>query len=329
MFKLIVNNPDLIKLANQLICRIQVLSENHPFLISEMEKATEKANLFHFISQYNTEYQWSEIKKDLKEAYKYNNDKEHRPAQDIIEYKKVQRLVSTQISEHKHCIYKKDMNEARKSLKRAGNKKNTEMYDFDLYPNIFEAKNIILLFITYHNHISGLRYQDAAHQVGQIIINEALASITKSRVWSITDAILRNLKEYEYKMQEFDSDDYIDYFSEFVKFMLKISLQQVEHLEKMTRTENMLDEIQKYILVHNNKNDADKIPEYAILLLQKLLLTGEIPRKKVPEIIDKKSRMAQYLNLQLLGHGLITSDTPRGKIRLALGYCSPSSISDT
>jgi len=320
----ILNDKNLIAQVNKLIYRIQGLHDNHHSLrIKELQEIAEKVNLFYFISQNNTEYKWDEIKKDFNEANKYRNIKEHDPVKDIVRYKKFQNFVSREIKQQIKCIDKKNMNRARKSLCRKRNKKNIEMDDFLLYPGESDIEKIMLLFITYQIHVSGLSYHDSAHHVGQIILNEVLESVTGSKLLNVTHAISSNLEEYKSQIQEIDLIFCDLVFKEFVEYMLKILLQQVVHLEKMLRVENILDEIQKYILVHNEKTDAKKIPDYAILLLKELLLVEEIPRGQVKRLIGTKDRTATNLISQLLNHGLISSLTPKGNIRLGLGYLSP------
>jgi len=322
MLSSIIKNKDLISQVDVIIFRIKALYYVIPsHLIRDLEEANERVNLCHFISSKNTEYQWCEIGKDLKLSLKNNKTKDHEVIIDILLYKNFQTFVAKQIDQNKDKIGKKNMHRARRKLWRMGNRENIKIQDFDLYPDMIDSEKILAFIWSYYKYISKLDYGESDY-IGQIILNEALASIVGSRGWNITGAVQNNLEEHKTHLKKLDSNLNIQTVSEFVEFILKIILQQIEDIKKMLDDKNMYTKIERYILTHNETTNTKKIPEYAILLLGELSLRGEMDRGKVDSIIGKKDRSRSNLLSQLSNHGLITSDSEKGKIRIKFGFYS-------
>lgn len=103
----------------------------------------------------------------------------------------------------------------------------------------------------------------------------------------------------------------------YIKFMLDVALEQVNYTKEHLAIDKVYKNIQRYI--HHSKEglfDHDPLPEYSILLFKELLLLGEIRRGDVDAIKNKEKRTRTTLNKSLKDMGLITSDSPKGPIRI-------------
>lgn len=98
--------------------------------------------------------------------------------------------------------------------------------------------------------------------------------------------------------------------NDYIKFMLRTALEQVNYTEQHLTTNNVYQKIQNYVKL------SDKGSYNHELVLKELLLLDEIRRGDVPSIINKKSRTGTSLVKSLTDMDLIKSDTPKGPFRL-------------
>lgn len=103
----------------------------------------------------------------------------------------------------------------------------------------------------------------------------------------------------------------------FLKFMLETALDQVEYMGKHLQIDSLGANIDKYVrLSQEGLFDTESLPQYSELIFKELLISGEIERGRVQNIIGKKDRTATTLIGKLLQMQYLESDTPRGKLRL-------------
>ncbi|MBN2826133.1 MAG: Fic family protein, partial [Campylobacterales bacterium] len=103
----------------------------------------------------------------------------------------------------------------------------------------------------------------------------------------------------------------------FIEFMLHIAIAQIKTTKKHLNISTLHQNLLNYI----NYSRLDYTPQKALpihteTITKELLLRGEIKRGEVQEIIHREQRTATQLIKDLMALGYITSDTPKGVIRL-------------
>jgi Fic family protein len=148
-------------------------------------------------------------------------------------------------------------------------------------------------------------------------------------LWNISRGLARSSESYKSYLALADMPRQGDYdgrgalsmksLKEFVRFMLEISLDQIEFMSKNLDLATLSNRMEKYVkLSQNDMLDIKPLPKYTLPLLKELLICGELQRGKVKEIIGTKDRVATYLIKDLLELGYIQSYTPKGAIRLKI-----------
>ncbi len=329
-YKWFIQNENLIDMAHELICRSQAIVHNYPSkTIHEVRDLNRNTDFYSFIKRRDVSYKFEQFEEDIDMSLKYSREKENRSVQDIITCKKFKDFVKREVEKHRSCIDCEYVNKTRKSLHRTENLKNTSKYSFTLYPGKNKSEKIIMHFLSYYMFVSDCAYSDSVHMLGQTILNEVFFEMIGDEIFSILNAVRKNDEEYKQQMESFDPNLYIEMLTEYLEFMLKISLEEVGHIEEMLSGKQMLAGIEEYILVYNQRQGIQKIPPYAISLFERLLFVGELKRGEVAKVISMSDRSASKLISQLLELGLIHSDSPKGKVRLKLRFGFPSHIVNT
>ena len=106
-------------------------------------------------------------------------------------------------------------------------------------------------------------------------------------------------------------------FISYIKFMLEIALDQVDFMNKNLKMNALHERIERYIrLSREGLFNTKSLPKYSELLFKELLMTGEVPRGRVMNIIHTKERTATTLIKELTEMDFLESDTPKSAIRL-------------
>ena len=102
--------------------------------------------------------------------------------------------------------------------------------------------------------------------------------------------------------------------------MLDISLDQVEYMNKHLKLNALTSKIELYVQRSNDGLlDIEPLPKHSAKIFKYLLLSGECPRGKIPDIIGMKERTASRVISELLKRNFIESDSKAGAIKLKIG----------
>lgn len=149
-------------------------------------------------------------------------------------------------------------------------------------------------------------------------------------LWNISRGLARRNREYREHLRYADMVRQGDRdgrgalsmkaLEQFVMFMMDMALDQIEYMGKYLR----LNEFSKRMDIFIEKADTGMIhgvaslPKYSDMLFRHLLLSGECARGEVKKIIGKSDRTATSLISELTKQGYVTSDIPKGPIRLVI-----------
>jgi Fic family protein len=100
----------------------------------------------------------------------------------------------------------------------------------------------------------------------------------------------------------------------FCEFFLRTALDQVGFMQSLLD----LDTLERRVVSYLEKlavTEADVRPE-ASFLVRAVLLRGEVPRGEAPRILGMPERTARTVTSKLVALGLLTSDTPKGALKI-------------
>lgn len=142
-------------------------------------------------------------------------------------------------------------------------------------------------------------------------------------LWTISRGLARRKAEYqvalanadEKRVNDFDGRGYLSqrYLGGFCQFFLGTAADQIEFMQELLALEGMLNRIVGY---GERRESAKELPGGSALVLREIFLRGEIARGDVARIIAASPRTAQKVTGDLLTKRLITSDSPKGPVRL-------------
>jgi Fic family protein len=149
------------------------------------------------------------------------------------------------------------------------------------------------------------------------------AGVDSNGLWTISRGLARRNADYqaslanadEKRVNDYDGRGYLSqrYLGEFCQFFLGTAVDQVGFMEGLLSLDDMLNRIAGYA---GRREAAKALPKGSGLVLKESFLRGEIARGDVPRIIGASPRTAQKVTGKLLSHRLITSNSPKGPLRL-------------
>lgn len=149
------------------------------------------------------------------------------------------------------------------------------------------------------------------------------AGVDSNGLWTISRGLARRNADYqaslanadEKRVNDYDGRGYLSqrYLGEFCQFFLGTAVDQVGFMEGLLSLDGMLNRIAGYA---GRREAAKALPKGSGLVLKESFLRGEIARGDVPRIIGTSPRTAQKVTGKLLSHRLITSNSPKGPLRL-------------
>ena len=107
----------------------------------------------------------------------------------------------------------------------------------------------------------------------------------------------------------------------FCRFFLNVCLDQVEYMGSLLRLEELVDRIRRYVELRGSGMIPGPAGQLGLRgesarMLQEVLVKGETARGAVIAASGLKERTGRTLLGQLIGEGLLVSDTPKGNVRL-------------
>jgi len=145
-----------------------------------------------------------------------------------------------------------------------------------------------------------------------------------SSLWSVARGLARNVQAYKLKLQAADMPRQGDLdgrgnlsmkgLESFCEFFLTTCIDQVEYMRSILEPNELMRRIGLYC---RDEVDAGRLMNGSFNLLREALLAGSFERGRAPEITGYADRQARKVLKGLLDRGLLTSDSPKGAVRLA------------
>src|SRR5436309_1274771 len=161
------------------------------------------------------------------------------------------------------------------------------------------------------------------------------AGVDSHRLWMVSRGFARRRDEYIAALVGADAPRKSDYdgrgnlsdegLSQFCDFFLQTALDQVTFMAGMLELDRLENRITACIERRATLNEIDRA---AAFLLRDVLLRGEVTRGEASRITGKPERTARRIVNTLLEENLLTSETPKGPLRIGfptkvVGYYFP------
>lgn len=201
---------------------------------------------------------------------------------------------------------------------------------YKVYPYMTISQKLIYVLSSHHRLVWVHPFLDGNGRVSRLFLDSFLNYIGLKGygLWNISRGLSRDITNYKLNLKYADmtrqgSQDGRGYLSNrglenFVKFLLKIALDQVDYMGTCLKLDSLSQRIENYC---NSANATflriDPLPEGSDKLFKALLLKGEVQRgEEVQAIIGKKKTYSSKLVSELLDRYYLTSDGPRKPIKL-------------
>jgi len=148
-------------------------------------------------------------------------------------------------------------------------------------------------------------------------------------LWTASRGLARRSTDYRDGLAAADADRWNDYdgrgplslkaLSDFCEFFLEVCLDQVRYMDTLLDVNHLVDRVKTYGRARAAGAIVGPEPDFrseATLLLEHLVLRGNIPRSDVPDLLRLHERTARRVVRFLTGEGFIESPTTRAPIRL-------------
>lgn len=192
-----------------------------------------------------------------------------------------------------------------------------------------QAKKVIYGLASHHRLMWIHPFLDGNGRTARLVLDGIFSSIALEGygLWNISRGLSRRSEEYKkylaiadmVRQGDLDGRGALSLkgLKAYIKFMLEVALDQVDFMSQNLRMNSLHDRMEKYVRLSKEGFFGDKpLPKYTELLFKELLITGEVPRGKVMDIIYTKERTATSLIKELIEMDYIESDTLRSPIRL-------------
>ena len=148
------------------------------------------------------------------------------------------------------------------------------------------------------------------------------AGIGASGLWSISRGLARGLEsrqEYKQMMDYADNPRQGDWdgrgnlsqkaLIDYVRWFLRVCVDQVKFMVELFEFDQLAGRLKSYTEKQNMRPEA-------FLILQRILLQGEMPRGEAGRVTGLKERSARMALAELIQDGIVDSQTPKGAVSL-------------
>ena len=197
-----------------------------------------------------------------------------------------------------------------------------QVYD----PNkLSKPKQVMAVAAAHHRFLWIHPFYDGNGRVARLFSHAYLREIgLGSSLWSISRGLARNSQKYKRLLMAADEQRENDFdgrgnlslraLTEFIQFFLETAIDQVQFMRSLLEPENLLTRLEIYI---NEEVHLGHLPSGSFSLMREVILSDEVERGRAPSITGYQSRQARTVLSTLCKEGLLTSDTPKGSVRIA------------
>jgi Fic family protein len=196
-----------------------------------------------------------------------------------------------------------------------------QAYDQRALPKL---QALIGVAAAHHRYLWIHPFYDGNGRVARLMSHAALRHLgVGCDLWSVARGLARAQARYKELLQNADAPRLNDLdgrgtlsqtaLVEFCAFFLGVCIDQVDYMDGLLDSKNLLGRIQLYVA---EQVALKNLPKASFALLREALLVGEFERGRAAALTGYQDRMARGVLSQLVARGLLVSDTPKGPVRL-------------
>lgn len=185
-------------------------------------------------------------------------------------------------------------------------------------------RQIVAIAASHHRLLWIHPFIEGNGRVARLFAHAWLARLgVGSSLWSVSRGLGRTHEEYKRRLMEADAPRQGDLdgrgsLSEkalvaFCAYFLRRCIDQVEFMEELLQPGTFLSRLETWV---EQEVRRDRLPKGSFRLLREAYIAGEFERGRVEELTGYRDRKARDVLYQLIRRKLLTSDSPRGKVRL-------------
>ena len=194
----------------------------------------------------------------------------------------------------------------------------------EIYSKLGKAETILAAPAAHHRLLWIHPFIDGNGRVARLMSYATLLEpLETGGIWSIARGLARNLETYKRRLAECDLTRRNDLdgrgnlseeaLAEFTQFFLETCLDQVRFMEDLLQPHKLRVRIKLWA---DEEVALGTLPAKAGAVLDALLYRGELPRSEVADVLGTSPRTARRVVSALIDQDVITSDTPKGDLRI-------------
>jgi Fic family protein len=196
----------------------------------------------------------------------------------------------------------------------------------ELYSSLGKTETILATAAAHHRLAWIHPFFDGNGRVARLMSHATLLeALDTGAVWSLARGLARNVDAYKAHLAACDQTRRNDLdgrgnlseenLAKFTRFFLMTCLDQVAFMEELMQPEQLRARI---LLWTEEQVRLDRLPAKSASVLEAVLYRGELPRGDAAAIVGTGDRQARRVVSALLERGVLSSDSTRAPLRLAL-----------
>jgi len=189
---------------------------------------------------------------------------------------------------------------------------------------ISKPSQLIAVAAAHHRLLWIHPFYDGNGRVARLVSHTMLLrSGIGSSLWSVSRGLAREITGYKSALAAADEPRHGDLdgrgalsesrLHEFCVYFLSTCLEQVKFMESLLQPGELLRRIK---LFAEDEVDARRLPKGSSGLLREAFISGEIERRRAPELTGYRERKAREVLATLISKGLLVSQGPRAPVTL-------------
>jgi Fic family protein len=191
--------------------------------------------------------------------------------------------------------------------------------------NLPKYQQVIAVAAAHHRLLWIHPFLDGNGRVARLFAHAYLNQLgVGSSLWSVSRGLARQSQRYKQLLMGADQQRWNDLdgrgnlsaraLIQFCQFFLETCIDQIDFMRSLLEPETLLQRVRQYTL---EAEQLGKLPQRSFLLLREALLMDALERGQAVQITGYQERQARTVLKKLIDAGLLTSDTPKGAVRLA------------
>lgn len=194
----------------------------------------------------------------------------------------------------------------------------------EVYSQPGKAETILATAAAHHRLLWIHPFLDGNGRVARLMSYATLLeALDTGGIWSIARSLARNVETYRQliswcdltRRNDLDGRGHLseEALAEFTHFFLETCLDQVRFMEDLVQPDKLRVRIKLWA---DEESALGVLPAKAGAVLEALLYRGALPRGEVGALLAVSPRTARRTVAALIDQGVVTSDTPKGDLRI-------------